>query len=112
MVLVVLALISGVSFLRYGFDVLFRPRLREEFVRFGMPGTRTIVGVLEILGGAAVVLGLWIAPLGALGAGGLAMLMALGITVRIRIHDPVRLMVPAASLALLNGVLLVLFLSS
>ena len=56
--------------------------------------------------------GLAVAPLGALGAGGLTLLMILGLIIRIRIHDAPRLMVPAACLAVLNAVLVVLFLSS
>lgn len=111
MVLVVLALVSGLSFLRYGIDILFQTRLRQEFTRYGMPGVRTFVGAMEILGGSAVLLGLAVAPLGAFGAAGLMLLMILGLIVRIRIRDAVRLMVPAACLAALNAVLVVLFLS-
>jgi len=112
MVLLVLALISGLSFLRYGFEILFRVRLREEFARYGMPEIRSFVGVLEVLGGTAVLLGLAVAPLGAFGAAGLTLLMIFGLIVRIKIHDAPRLMVPAALLAGVNAALVVLFLSS
>ena len=111
MVLPVLALISGLSFLRYGFRILFRVELGEEFTRYGVPRVRSFVGVMEMLGGAAVLGGLVVAPLGALGAAGLTLLMIIGVAIRIRIHDPPRLMMPAASLAVLNAVLVVLFLS-
>jgi uncharacterized membrane protein YphA (DoxX/SURF4 family) len=112
MVLIVLALISGLAFLKYGFEVLFRARLKNEFARYQMPGIRTFVGTMEVLGGLAVLLGLAIAPLGAFGAAGLTLLMVLGLNVRIRIRDTPRLMVPAAVLACLNAVLVVLFLNS
>lgn len=112
MLLTALALISGLSFLKYGSDVLFRERLRHEFERYGMPRFRIVVGTLEMLGGSAVLLGLAVAPLGALGASGLALLMVLGLRVRVRLHDPLRLMVPAATLALVNAALVVLFLSA
>ena len=112
MLVVVLAFVSGIAFLRYGLEVLFRPRLKEEFSRFGVPGVRNTVGILEILGGTAVLLGLAVAPLGAFGAAGLTLLMFLGLVVRIRIHDAPRQMVPAALLAGLNSALVVLFLSS
>ncbi len=111
MVLSALALISGIAFLYYGTELLVRARLREEFSRYGIPRVRKLVGVLEVLGGAAVLLGLGFPPLGAFGAAGLCVLMLLGLSVRIRIHDVRRLMVPAASLAVLNAVLVVLFLS-
>ncbi len=112
MVLSVLALISGLAFLRYGFEILFRIRLREEFTRYGIPGIRNFVGVMEMLGGAAVLLGLAVAPLGAFGAAGLTLMMILGLIVRVNIHDAPRLMVPAAGFGALNAVLVVLFLSS
>ena len=110
-VLVVFALVSGLSFLYYGFKVMFRTASRGEFERYGMPAVRRLVGVLEVLGGTAVILGLAIAPLGALAAAGLTALMVLGLIVRFRIHDAPRLMVPAASLGALNAVLVVLFLT-
>lgn len=111
MALVTFALVSGVSFLYYGFKVLLRPALRSEFERYAMPGVRRLVGVTEVLGGTAVILGLAVAPLGAVAAAGLTVLMVLGLIVRVRVHDAPRLMVPAASLGALNAVLVVLFLS-
>jgi uncharacterized membrane protein YphA (DoxX/SURF4 family) len=110
-VLVVMALVSGLSFLYYGFRVLFRPELKGEFERYGLPAVRKFVGLMEVLGGTAVMLGLAYAPLGAFAAAGLTTMMVMGLIVRIRIHDPLRLMVPAASLAALNAVLVVLFLA-
>ncbi len=112
MLLVVLALVSARSFLHYGFGSPSRPCLREEFARHGLPAIRIFVGVMELLGGAAILLGLAYAPLGALGAAGLSLLMVLGLVVRLRIHDAPRLMLPAASLGGLNAVLVVLLLSS
>ena len=109
MILVVLALISGLTFLYYGSQILFRTEMGEEFARYGMPQVRGFVGVMEILGGTAVLLGLAFAPLGALGAAGLTLLMILGLIVRLSLRDAPRRMVPAAALAVLNGVLLVLF---
>ena len=110
-VLVVFALVSGLSFLYYGFRVLFLTESGREFERYGMPAVRRFVGLMEVLGGTAVILGLASAPLGAFAAAGLTALMVLGLIVRVRIHDARRLMVPAASLGVLNAVLVVLFLS-
>lgn len=109
LVLIVFAVISGASFTYYGYRVLFTEPLRSEFERYGMPGMRRFVGAMELLGGAGVLLGLAVAPLGAAAAGGLATLMLLGLVVRIRVSDPLRLMVPAASLGALNVVLAGLF---
>lgn len=111
MVLVVLALVSGSSFLYYGGKILLDNGSRDEFERYGVPAVRRLVGVLEVLGATGVMLGLVVSPLGALAAAGLAALMVLGLIVRIRIRDAPRLMVPAATLAALNAVLVVLFLA-
>jgi uncharacterized membrane protein YphA (DoxX/SURF4 family) len=107
--LVTCALVSGLSFLYYGFKILFRTASRGEFERYGLPSVRRFVGLLEVLGGTAVIVGLAISPLGAFAAAGLTALMALGLVVRVRIGDSPRRMVPAASLGALNAVLVVLF---
>lgn len=109
MALAVLTLISGLSFLFYGFRVSFQTASKEEFERFGVPAMRRFVGLMEVLGAVGVMLGLAFAPLGALAAGGLAALMVCGLVVRIRVHDAFRLMVPAAALGVLNAVLVVMF---
>ena len=107
----VFALVSGLSFLYYGSRILFLTESGREFERYGMPAVRGFVGLMEVLGGTAVILGLASAPLGAFAAAGLTALMVLGLLVRVRIRDAPRLMVPAASLGALNAVLVVLFLS-
>lgn len=112
MVLVILALVSGLSFLHYGAEILSEPRLEAEFSRYGLADFRGLVGVLELLGGAGVIVGVVFAPLGALAALGLSMLMLLGIVVRVRVRDAPRLMAPAALLCLLNAALAILFVSS
>lgn len=110
-VLIMFALVSGLSFLYYGSRILFLTESGREFERYGMPAFRGFVGLMEVLGGTAVILGLASAPLGAFAAAGLTALMVLGLLVRVRIRDAPRLMVPAALLGALNAVLVVLFLS-
>ena len=112
MVLVLLALVSGAAFLFYGWRVLSEPRLEAEFARYGFADMRSLVGVLEILGGIGVLIGLGLPLLGAAAAAGLTTLMVLGLAVRLRLRDSLRQMFPAAALALVNGGLVVLFLSS
>ena len=65
---------------------------------------------MQVLGGAGVIAGLAFRPLGVAAAAGLTTMMVLGLVVRYRIHDAPRLMVPAATLGLLNGALVVVFL--
>lgn len=107
--MVVLALVSGASFLFYGYETLFAHPPRGEFERYGMPGVRRFVGCTQLLGGAGVLVGIRFAPLGVVAAAGLTVMMCLGLLVRCRIHDAPRLMMPAASLGVVNAVLVVLF---
>jgi uncharacterized membrane protein YphA (DoxX/SURF4 family) len=110
MLLIVLALVSGLSFLYYGAGVIRQGAMRDEFERYGLQrNVRTLVGVLELLGGVGVLIGLVYGPLGAVAAAGLCALMVLGLLVRSRLRDPPRQMAPAAALATVNGVLIVLF---
>lgn len=110
-ILVALALLSGSSFAVYGYQTLFGVRPRGEFERYGMPSLRTFVGTAQVLGAVGVLVGIAIPLLGAAAAAGLTLMMVLGLIVRFWIHDVPRLMIPAGTLAALNGLLVVLFLS-
>ncbi len=109
--LVALALVSGSSFAFYGYQTLFGIPPRGEFERYGMPSVRTFVGSTQLLGAFGVLIGIGYRPVGVIAATGLALMMALGLVVRYKIHDAPRLMVPAASLGVANAVLIVLFLT-
>ena len=111
MLLLVLTLCSAVAFLFYGYEALVADRVRREFERYGMPQFRVVIGSLQILGALGALAGLVNDMIGALATGGLMLMMLLGVVVRIRIHDAPRQMVQAASLAVLNGVLLYLHLT-
>lgn len=110
-VLILLVLLSGPPFAVYGYQTLFGTPPRGEFDRYGMPSLRRFVGSMQLLGALGVLLGLWYAPVGALAAGGLSIMMALALIIRLRIHDAPGLMVPAASLGVVNALLVVLFLT-
>ena len=109
LLLVTLALTSGSAFAIYGWQTLFGTPPRGEYERYGMPNVRRFVGTTQLLGSIGVFAGLAYRPIGALAAAGLAIMMALGLVVRFRIHDAPRLMVPAATLGVINTALVVLF---
>jgi len=76
--------------------------MQNEFERFGLPKFAIFIGVLEILGGLGLLVGLKIPEILLLSSGGLALLMLLGVGVRIKIKDSVLLATPAFLLMLLN----------
>jgi hypothetical protein len=101
----VLAGVSGVAFLLYGFSCLLGTRMRREFDRFGLAKFCTLVGVLEVLGGAGVLLGLRFPLLLLVAATGLTLLMVSGAIVRIRVRDGLVLALPALVFGAVNGYL-------
>ncbi len=112
MLLTVLGLLSAGAFYYYGAVCWFAERLRLEYLRYGVPHLRVILGTLQIVGSTGILLGFAFAPLGAAAASGLALMMAIGVIFRWQLGDPLRLMVPATALTLLNVVLAALFLTA
>ena len=101
----VLLAASGISFLFFGTSCLFSQKMRKEFDRYGLAGFRKPVGALQLAGAIGQIAGFWIIWLGGLASLGLAVIMFAGVAVRIVIKDDWLEIVPALSLALLNGYL-------
>lgn len=111
MSVLVLSLASAVAFFYYGGQTLFATPPRGEYERYGMPRLRIVAGSLQLFGATGVLIGLVFPPIGIAAAGGLTVMMLLGLFVRYRLHDAPRLMVPAGTLAILNATLVVVFLT-
>ena len=63
---------------------------------------RKFTGVLELLGALGLIAGYFVPPLTVAAAGGLAVLMAAGLIVRIRCRDSPVEMLPASVMLLMN----------
>ncbi len=96
---------SSLSFLAYGTGALFTAAMRQEFERYQMGRQRILVGLLQWAAGAGLIVGLYFPWLGQAAAAGLALMMAVALVVRIRIHDKPYLMLPAAGYLALNAYL-------
>ena len=79
--------------------------MRGEFVRYGLASQRHIVGVLQLLGACGLLAGRQLPWLGQLAAVGLALLMLLGVGVRIKIKDTLLQTIPALVYLALNAYL-------
>ncbi len=101
----ILTVVSAVLFLGYGSLVLFSGGMRAEFQRFGLARFRRATGALEVLGGLGLRVGLAVPQVLVAAAGGLALLMLLGVAVRIRVRDPLVEIVPAAALMVANALI-------
>lgn len=98
---------SALSFLGFGFTCFFWRPMQQEYVRYGVPQLRPLVGCLQIAGGLGLLLGLALPQIGQFAAAGLTLLMFFGVRLRIRIKDSLLQMLPAIFYFALNAYLLV-----
>lgn len=99
------AVLSGAAFVGFGVSCLCSRHMRREFARYGLTPLRPVIGTLELLGGVGLLAGAWWPPLVPLAAGGLCLLMAGGVVVRVRVRDRPRLIVPAVVMLVVNGLI-------
>ena len=101
-----LILFSALSFLFYGLGCFTSRHLKNEFVRFGFSRQRQLIGLLQICGALGLIGGFWCPVLGQAGAAGLALMMLVGILVRIKIRDSLLKTMPAVLYCVLNTYLM------
>jgi DoxX-like family len=98
-----LTALSVVVFLYYGMSILFANGMAAEFERFGLSRFRVLTGTLELLGALGLIAGQFIHGLAIVSAGGLTLLMALGVITRLRVRDTTWQTAPAVVLLLVNA---------
>ena len=76
--------------------------MKEEFNRYGLDKFRNLVGSLQLLGGAGLLIGIIWQPILIISSGGLALLMLIGFGVRIKMKDGFLLSLPAFVFMILN----------
>jgi hypothetical protein len=94
--------LSILLFLYYGLAVLFANAMVEEFARFGLVRFRQLTGVLELLGSLGLVLGYFLPQFTVAAAGGLTLMMGVGVVVRLRCGDSLANAMPAFVMLLIN----------
>ncbi len=99
----VLVLISSLSFLAYGISYFASPKMKSEFIRFGLGGLGMFTAILEILGALGLLVGLMFNYILLISSGGLALLMFLGVAVRLRVKDSLWDLLPALFFLVLNS---------
>ena len=103
----ILILISGVSFIFYGFTSFFSKKMIGEYKRWVYPEQRILIGSLQLLGGIGLLLGLLFKPLIPLSSASLMLMMLTALGVRIKINDQPLLMLPALFYAIINLMILI-----
>jgi hypothetical protein len=80
--------------------------LKDEFTRFGLSRLGVFTAVFQILGAIGLLVGLMFSAILLIASGGLTLMMLLAIVVRIKVKDPLWLMLPALSYLFLNAYIL------
>jgi len=83
----VFVLISSLSFFAYGIAYFKSPKMKSEFIRFGLGRLGMLTAILEILGAIGLLVGLIFNFFLLISSGGLALLMFFGVAVRLRVKD-------------------------
>ncbi len=103
--IVILILISSISFLVYGISYFISPHMKTEFKRFGLEKLGLLTAVLELSGALGLLVGLMLEPILLISSGGLTLLMFLGVMVRLKVKDSFFVTLPAILFMLLNLVI-------
>lgn len=101
-ILTACVLLSSLSFHAYVVAYFISPHMKNEFKRFKLEKLGLLTIVLEFLGATGLLLGLKFTPILTLASLGLAVLMLLGLLVRIKLKDGIWLSLPAAFYMCLN----------
>lgn len=99
----VLVFFSSLSFLAYGIAYFASPKMKSEFVRFGLSKLGTLTAILEIAGALGLLAGLMFNYILLISSGGLALLMFLGVAVRLSVKDGFWALIPALFFLGLNS---------
>jgi len=106
--LTVLIFISSLSFIGYGIAYFKSPQMKSEFKRFGLEKAGMLTAVLELLGAVGLLAGLKFHLILLISAGGLAILMLLGVAIRIKVKDGLWISLPAFFFMILNSFIFLL----
>ena len=99
----ILILISCISFIIYGIAYFTSPHMKNEFRRFGLEKLGLLTAILELSGAFGLIVGLMLNSILLISSGGLAILMFLGVVVRLKIGDSLWATSPALFYMLLNS---------
>lgn len=101
----ILILFSALSFLAYGAACFFSAHMKREFDRYQLGSQRALVGVLQLGAAVGLLAGLSQPWMGRSASAGLALMMLVGVIVRIKIKDTLPQMTPALFYLVLNAYL-------
>ena len=96
-------LFSSISFFAYVLYYFINPHMKSEFKRFKLEKMGLIIIILQFLGASGLLVGLQINVILIISSSGLALLMFLGLVVRIKLKDSLLVSLPALFYMTLNA---------
>ena len=111
-VLMFCTLVSSFSFLAYVFAYFKKPHMKNEFKRFGLKKFSLTTIVLQLLGALGLLVGLRFYVFLLIASFGLALLMFLGLLVRLRVKDSFLVSFPSFFYFVLNSFIFCLTIST
>lgn len=102
-----LSILSGVSFIFFGFACFFSNVFINEFYRYGLSEYRTTVGFFQLLGGIGSILGVFDKRILTISSLGLSLMMLLGVGVRLKINDTFIQTLPALTYLMINTIIFI-----
>ncbi len=93
---------SSLSFFAYVISYFISPHMKNEFKRFELENLGLFIIFLELSASAGLIIGLIFKPILLISSFGLALLMLLGLVVRIKLKDNIWISLPALFYMLLN----------
>ena len=88
-------LVSSLSFFAYVVSYFLSSHMKNEFKRFGLEKLGLLTIIIELIGASGLLIGLLFKPILIISSLGLALLMFLGMIVRIRLKDSIWVCLPA-----------------
>ncbi|WP_147667105.1 DoxX family protein [Cerasibacillus terrae] len=108
-VAIILQIILGLGFIMFGVMKFTSEDMVKGFEHFGLPQwLRVLTGILELLGAAGLIIGIWVPTLAFLAGIGLAIIMFFAALAHIRAKDPISTAVMPTLLLVLSVVVAVL----
>ena len=96
-------LLSSLSFFAYVSSYFINPHMKSEFKRFNLEKMGLLIIILQFLGAAGLLVGLEFNIILIISSLGLALLMLLGLAVRIKLKDSIWISLPALFYMILNA---------
>ncbi len=102
LILKISVFVSSLSFFAYGISYFTSTHMKAEFKRFNLEKLGLLTIILEFLGATGLLLGLLFNPILIISSAGLALLMFLGVLVRLKLKDSIWITLPALFYMALN----------